>query len=457
MPVFMAPRQEDAASVEARRFRRFLVLGCMRFCALMLAFFGVLGCLWQPDYLFGWLGIVVAALAMTVIMSVLASRLALQGGRMLLAEMRDDPARRSLLFLLSQLGEAEVLLQPVMRFGRADLGFDLVAVTGQSITFLNTASSNQALGFSDTEIIKTGCTHLCEQHALPMLGQTRFLRVQANQSGEVKTNADWQIVAFRDLARFFPRGEKGSGSPDSEHTFRALYNLALHPGLPPIPVQGGLPGMGRRIWSSLPETQHRKRLSETLGIAVLLVLLAFFCAGLGLYLLGLYNYPLAEKVLVPTRAVLRKVLTREWRERLALGQETAVGETHVYATVAGPNAIGLSPQLGLTGRGLRLAPGTELQIVQMENLRGRAWYLVRAGEEAPGWVPAEALKVRHLVRAGTPLYDRPEIGESPQSTADRDQPVALLSIWRRPTSTGEVVWSKVSFLDASIRYVRGDI
>ena len=363
----------------------------------------------------------------------------------------DDPSQRSLLQLLGQMRDAHVLLHPVFRLGHDVYDLDLAIVSAHGLAFV---SSTSKATVSDVAPLKAVCKRLSEQYSLPLLARVRFILLTAGTIAETKPVMDWQPCNTREIGRLFQRMEGGPGVQEMARSLRALYNLSLSAQWAPIPVQGSLPAAIQVQTTQTRQDRHRQgRHAETSAKVFLFGLLGIFLCVITVYLLRIYDYEMTEKLLFPARAMLRTVLPQPWQDQLALGREILHSEEHVFARTGG-QPVRLSRIVGQPGDGPFLSPGIEVQIVQEKADKTGVWYLVRSAVEA-GWLPHDALIARHLVRSGTPLYERPAGYASAQEIAGRDSPVALLSVWHRTTPEGQVVWSKIAFLDKRVRYIKG--
>ena len=468
MSVFLAPELEPDPKT-TRRFRRYFFLGSLRRFALFVALLGIgtamvyflaLGFFRQADFVLRVLeimgpllssillpislGLSVAGLAIATISSYLSDRIASAGGKAFLLSMVDDPSARLLTKLMVQMGGASVLVRPSFRLGAENHPFDLVAVSPQGVLFLRTAPDPRF----DPEVssLRTTCKHLGEESGLPLLARPRFVQLWEPSSGP-----DWEVFQVRDLGRLFPRNEPGASHQEIARTFRALYNLALPATLPKVPLEGPLPTTrGISVPGESPARSSNAVLTH-LGKAILFLLFILAIAGAGIYALQYFDYEMAERVMAPTRAVLRRTLPVEWQKRLGVGEETTVGETGVSAFVSA--RVGLSERIGQPAKGVALEIGTEWQIIQIGEYAGTEWCMVRRGTRV-GWLPRTALRMKHLVPKGAFLYERPDPALPPMRVAERDYPVALLLLRVIPTPSGDLTWAKVKLLDGTIAYVR---
>lgn len=473
MSVFLAPSSIGHGSRQAGQIRAFLALDVIRQVFLLLAFLGALGILSQ-FFVLGilcqtpvsltitkfcgrflnqaffpvWLGMCVVGLTICIASSTIASRLATKGGKALLEAMRDDPCERSLLSLLQQISDGTVLLRPTFRLGSESYVFDLVIISSHGLTFVR--SRPGLTDHADVAPVQAACSRLGEQYSLPLLKRVRFIQLWAPKVGP-----DWQTSQLRDLGRFFPRSEISTTRQEIAHSLRAIYNLALPASQKAIPVQGTLPTSTQIRADDDNGLRQKRKGFRAFGKLILYACLVLFLGGLGVFLLQIFDYAMAEKILVPARAVLRNVLPANWQERLGLGEETLVDEKHVYAEVSAPSIM-LSLAVGQAGQGNPIKSETELLVLQAREEKGRQWFLVSL-PGGTGWLPDSAMRARHLIPEGSALYARPDINAKPQSLTDLDRPVALVSVWKRPTAAGEVVWSKVLFLNRNTAYFRGGI
>ncbi|MGQ9780064.1 MAG: hypothetical protein ACUVRM_09345 [Bacillota bacterium] len=189
-----------------------------------------------------------------------------------------------------------------------------------------------------------------------------------------------------------------------------------------------------------------------LGKALLWLFFLSLIAGIGFYLLQYFDYEMAERVMAPTRAVLRRTLPPPWQRRLGLGEESWIGEKYVSAFIATGARVGLSERIGVVAKDALLKPGTEWHLIQIKEHNGVEWCMIGQGGNV-GWVPRTALQMKHLVAKGTPFYERPDPSFLAGMT-ERDEPVALLLLRVIPGPNGDVTWAKVKFLDGTISYVR---
>lgn len=479
MSVFLAPFSEPYRAVSPRQIRTYVLCSLTRQVSLIVALIGAVGSMLQfvvlgifpqtafssmaakalgfllrPAFLPIWLGVCLLGLLGALIASGAAGRTAVSSGRVILESMRDNPSERSLINLIQQTSEAYALLHPCFKMGGEAHCFDLATVSIHGVTLLSAAG---AQGTSDVTTLKAACTRLSEQFSLPLLGRIRFVQLSNAPSSDPKPGPDWQVCQARELGRLFQRTDAIVSQQEVVQAFRALYNLALPANIPAVPVQGVLLAAGRLRAASERATPNQHRSFKVFGKILVFACLGIVTIGFGLYLLQVYDYEIAEKILTPVRTVLRSTLPSDWQDRLALGTERLVNEAHIFASMVSKTPVRLSEAIGQPGKGDLINTGIELQIIQVRHDGDREWFLVSRTGGEPGWLPGSALRMRHLVRKGTPLFERPELAAMPVGSTFCDYPVALISVWSRPTPVGSVIWSKVFFLDRTVAYIQGQL
>ncbi|MGE5599680.1 MAG: hypothetical protein ACM3XS_09905 [Bacteroidota bacterium] len=485
MSIFAAPTPRELAAEERAIFRGTWPLGLLRQGGVFLSLIGafgallhfvflglvpqtlmhvnlkaVFGPLMQPAFLTVWVSLCLSGALIMVVCSSLAARIAAARGGRLLGTLREDQGSRSLSYLVEQMQNTHVIIDPVLRLGGEEYRFSLIAVAEQGVTFIRTAAHPaKPLNLGP---LKDACLRVSEQYGLSLLARPRFVQISTGTAAEKKLGPDWQTCPARDLSRLFLRSGTGPGAHELARTCRAVFNLTLSPHATPVPVEGTLPSSVRpqRAAARVRGGEVARQRQSTVTALKIMLFLASLAglAGGGLYALTLYRYETAEKIMAPARAVLRNVLPQEWRDKLALGTEVNVNESNVTATVVGRHPARLSKVVGFGADGALVPVGTELCLLQERVYKAERWYLVSTAAQEAGWLPASVLRPRHLLPAGTPLYGRPSQKSIPLERAPQDAPVALLTVWRRPSSTGTVTWSKIAFLDRKkVCYVLGEI
>ncbi|MGE5550770.1 MAG: hypothetical protein ACM3ZC_09595 [Bacteroidota bacterium] len=475
MSLFISPIAKEQIPERTSLFKGLAGLELARQCALLLALIGTLGVMFhlsvlglfrqtpfsaviaerakslmQPAFLSVWLLLCLLGLSAAVISSSLSGRMAAKRGGLLIERLRDIPAERSLLTILEKMPDTHVIVQPTLRLGGAEIKFDLATVSVHGLSFFRASAGDMA----EIDAVKHTLTHLSEQYGIPLLARARFFLFATGL--ETKSVQGWQTCTTGDIGRFFQRVEGSTGAQELAKCFRALYSLALPANMPPIPIEGTVPSNYQLAAPGATTVVHKHEGVERL-VKVLFFGLLAICLAIGsLYALQFFQYEMAEGIMRPTRAFLRAVLPPDWQDRLALGTEINIGESHIYATPRSDTPIRLSTALGRRADGPEVPAGAELRIIQAKISGSEEWYLISSSKGA-GWLPGTELTMRHLVVAGTPLYDRPQPNASILSTVKRDSPVALLSVWHRPSRRGEIVWSKICFLDKTIGYIQGEI
>lgn len=484
MSIFAAPIPRETAAKEQSIFEGMQPLVLLRQAGVILSLIGacgsllhfvflglipqipltsdlkaIFGPLMQPDFLSIWLSLCLTGLLGAMVCSYLAGRMAAARGGQLLGMLREDQGRRSLLYLIEQMPNTHILLDPVLLLGGEEYSFCLIAAGEQGVTFVRTTPPPpKALNLSP---LKEVCQRLSEQYGLTLLARPRFVQVATGTVAEKKLGPDWQTCPLRDLSRLFLRSGTGPGAQELARTLRAVFNLTLSPHAAPVPVEGSLPAAVRPLRAA-PRVHgvdegHKQAFGSVFKFLLILAVILGL-AGAGLYLLTYYRYETAEQILRPARSILRSVLPLEWQDRLALGTEIYLNESNVTATVTGKQPARLSKVVGFGADGAVIPAGTELRLLQEREFKATRWYLVSNASQEAGWLPASVLHPRHLLPAGTPLYERPSQSSLPVERASFDMPVALLSVWRRPSAAGTVTWSKITFLDRQrIFYILGEI